>query len=596
MTTAIKLAHQNTVEILGTYGGDSEHACSAWTSTSRELTPEKVARIPALLKMLAENNHHSPFEKSSLHFLATTSLDSHIHLLKHRIGVSINSECLDGSSEITFVNTNDQATPKLRFKIEDLYQKWNTGRNNSTSKAEIDYQRKRLQRMKIRVLNEETNVFEYSHVKDITCSGQKLVYKITLSDGKVLKCSKDHRVYTRNGWSTISDKTLRVGVEVATNGIKTHVPSRPWTFPEYFAQSHEFTMKEFALKSGIKYELCKKWGYIHKALFKLDLNKDFKKEGIPWNKNIKGYTLNLSEESLQIRRAQGKASSGSKSHFWRGGITKERSLIGVWTTRNARRVHEKFNWTCQECGNGSSTLHAHHIVPVGADENLAYEFNNLITVCENCHHSIHKTEEIEKSFADKVLSEEFKPCWKPRKKRIGKKLSANYSKIVSIEELKEEKTFDIEIAGKWKNFVANGVVVHNSARYKELKDDKYYVPQDWNNVEVARYVEHMENSLKAYHECLGRLVASGMDRKRAKESARLYLPYGNQLTIDVMFNFRSFAHFLNLRYSKHAQLEIREIAGEMLKQVASIEGKPFEHTLRAFGFVDENGNITSPRE
>ena len=135
-----------------------------------------------------------------------------------------------------------------------------------------------------------------------------------------------------------------------------------------------------------------------------------------------------------------------------------------------------------------------------------------------------------------------------------------------------------------------------SARYKELKDDKYYVPQDWDDKEVSLYVEHMENSLKAYHECLARLVAGGMDRKRAKESARLYLPYGNQLTIDVMFNFRSFAHFLNLRYSKHAQLEIREIAREMLKQVASIEGKPFEHTLRAFGFVDENSNIAGPKE
>jgi len=142
-----------------------------------------------------------------------------------------------------------------------------------------------------------------------------------------------------------------------------------------------------------------------------------------------------------------------------------------------------------------------------------------------------------------------------------------------------------------------GVSVNSeSARYKELKDDKYYVPQDWSEEEQEIYVSHMENSLKAYHECLARLVAHGMDRKRAKESARLYLPYGNQLTIDVMFNFRSFAHFLGLRYSKHAQREIREIAGEMLRQVASIEGRPFEHTLRAFGFVDENGNIVEPKE
>lgn len=80
------------VELLGTYGDDESHASSAWTSTSRDITEEKRARIPALLKMLAENGHHTPFEKSSLHFLVTSDIATHIHFLKHRIGVSINAE------------------------------------------------------------------------------------------------------------------------------------------------------------------------------------------------------------------------------------------------------------------------------------------------------------------------------------------------------------------------------------------------------------------------------------------------------------------------------------------------------------------------
>lgn len=135
-----------------------------------------------------------------------------------------------------------------------------------------------------------------------------------------------------------------------------------------------------------------------------------------------------------------------------------------------------------------------------------------------------------------------------------------------------------------------------SARYKELKDDKFYVPQDWDSEEVANYVSHVEEAFKNYHACLDRLVAKGMPRKRAKESARFYLPYGNQLTADVMFNFRSFVHFLRLRYSMHAQVEIRDIAQKMLEQTVSIPGNPFEHTLRAFELVDENGAIRKPFE
>ena len=82
----------NKVELIGHYGSDLTHAQSAWTSTSRDLTDEKRGRVGKLLKMLAENGHHTPFEKSSLHFLVTCDQASHIHLLKHRIGASINGE------------------------------------------------------------------------------------------------------------------------------------------------------------------------------------------------------------------------------------------------------------------------------------------------------------------------------------------------------------------------------------------------------------------------------------------------------------------------------------------------------------------------
>jgi flavin-dependent thymidylate synthase len=82
----------NTVELLGYYGSDTIHAQSAWTSTSRDLTEEKLNRVGKLLTMLAKDGHHTPFEKSSLHFLVTVDQATHIHLLKHRIGVSVNGE------------------------------------------------------------------------------------------------------------------------------------------------------------------------------------------------------------------------------------------------------------------------------------------------------------------------------------------------------------------------------------------------------------------------------------------------------------------------------------------------------------------------
>ncbi len=139
-----------------------------------------------------------------------------------------------------------------------------------------------------------------------------------------------------------------------------------------------------------------------------------------------------------------------------------------------------------------------------------------------------------------------------------------------------------------------------SARYKELKEDKFYLPEDWKSIYLQKDMEtnfgwydegemqwfdilkeytKLGNTL--YHQCLEDLTPV-LGRKRAKESARYFKTYNSQIQADVMFNMRSFANFLKLRNSEHAQLEIRQIAQEMLELVKNIEGNPFEHTLKAW--------------
>jgi thymidylate synthase (FAD) len=129
-----------------------------------------------------------------------------------------------------------------------------------------------------------------------------------------------------------------------------------------------------------------------------------------------------------------------------------------------------------------------------------------------------------------------------------------------------------------------------SARYKELKDDKYYIPVDFDAEEAQEVIEVCEMLLEKYHQKVDRMVKKGYDRKRAKESARFILPYANQITSDIMFNWRSFVHFQGLRNSSHAQLEVREVAQNMLKIVKELPGNPFKYTIEAFGYGDKNGN------
>lgn len=147
-----------------------------------------------------------------------------------------------------------------------------------------------------------------------------------------------------------------------------------------------------------------------------------------------------------------------------------------------------------------------------------------------------------------------------------------------------------------------GVSVNGeSARYKELKQDKLYMPSEWPESEKRMYLAHMEQTYEHYHRCLKKLIpiymeTEGMTKKkarsRAKESARFYLPYGNQLTCDVQFNFRSFAHFVGLRYTTHAQREVCKLARQMLEAVQATG--EFTHSLNAFGFTDEHDVLVEP--
>lgn len=119
-----------------------------------------------------------------------------------------------------------------------------------------------------------------------------------------------------------------------------------------------------------------------------------------------------------------------------------------------------------------------------------------------------------------------------------------------------------------------------SQRYMELREDLYYVPDDWPAEMQVDFAATVEPLFDAYHDFIKRLEAAGVDRKRAKESARLVLPYATQIHYLVTFNLLSFIHFQSLRNTDHAQDEIQLIAAEMLRLVK--ETGRFENALKAW--------------
>jgi thymidylate synthase ThyX len=153
------------------------------------------------------------------------------------------------------------------------------------------------------------------------------------------------------------------------------------------------------------------------------------------------------------------------------------------------------------------------------------------------------------------------------------------TRIVSIEYVGEEMTYDIEMDGPYKRFVANGFVVHNSQlsqRYVPERNAAMVEPEVIaEDPELhAMFTEAAAASVTAYEELLAGLERRFADipnatlrRKQARQAARSVLPNATETRIVVTGNYRAWRHFIAMRATEHADVEIRALAIECLRRL-----------------------------
>lgn len=246
-----------------------------------------------------------------------------------------------------------------------------------------------------------------------------------------------------------------------------------------------------------------------------------------------------------------------------------KKIDGVWRSQWQRTERERLlaeDDLCRRCRERPGEC-VHHIEPVYKNPERAFDQTNITLLCSQCHDVMHERQ-----------------GWQGGKYLYGAAVAVEAVTFRGV-----EQTYDLEIAGEFPNFLANGVVVHNSRNSASSRA-----------IPVERRIEQVRSSpfvpeafgknkrgMQA-HEALGEdedAAARAIWAKAAEDAAihadalaaiGVHKQHANRLIETfawhtIIVTATEWSNWDALRVSKNAQPEMHKIAGMMREvRLASI--------------------------
>lgn len=504
--------------------------------------------ISKLIKYCYEHKHWSIFEMANMCLEITTSRAIAPQILRHK-SFNFQEFCIAGDSIIT-LKLPSGATYKR--SIEHLY------RLQARPNGHIKQNGLPL----ARIFDGEK--FTIARIKEVFKTGIKPCFKITLADGKTITCTKEHKFLTRDGFSDLESivglSLNNTKAAMSKKGIVATNGGFAYHDKEYLLNLKEESIKNktgvkgIAEKLNISYHTVRKWLKNNNIQF---TPKEVASYTKLWNRGKFGYKLK--PHSLEtIEKMRKSARRGKDNNLYRGGVERsERMKIADWCGSIRAEKLIEANYECVNC-KSNKKLELDHIVSVYASKELAYEKSNIQVLCKKCHLEKHR------------LNGDTK-IWRQMSK--GNTLTVKWQTIEKIEYVGEIETYDLEIDNENHNYIANGIVVHNSGRYSDYSslgeypfqeieprrqdaknrqnsfDDLDDETKDWFKTNLNNL---QQQGLNLYNEALERGIA--------KESARFFLPPALTSRLYMNGTIRSWIHYLDVRLDPSTQKEHREIA------------------------------------
>lgn len=481
-----------------------------------------------LLRYCMNHGHFSVFEMADMTVEITTSRAIAAQILRHK-SFSFQEFCISGDSLITTVS---ELGKTKKIPIKKLYEYQSDPRMQSVWKRGV------------RVYDERSKSFKRALVKEVFKTGIKPVYEVTLSDGKKIKSTLEHKFLSKEGFTPLNN--LSVGDFIGVNGIPVY-QSKDWMVESKSESIQNGTgVQGIADKAGCSYHTIRKWLKVHGIQFTKNEVATYAKV---WNKGLPSklqpnYGNNVSDESRQKMRDS--ARKGVDSNLYTNGNSSFRSFrqsVYDWQNKYKKAILSKYQGECVYCHN-KEELQIDHVMPVSLYPELAFDVNNLQILCKPCHRK--------KSIKETTIA----------------KQTCTWKRIESIEYVGEEQTYDMEVNHESHNYIANGIVVHNSQRYSPVtefetiqarRQDKKNRQNSFDDLDDIDKAWFLSAQAKVINEA-NNVYRDALNRGIAKECARMVLPLLTQTRLYMKGSIRSWIHYLQVRCGDDTQKEHREIA------------------------------------
>lgn len=415
----------------------------------------------------------------------------------------IASYCVTGDTIIPSYSSRKRSTGKKRT-IEDIYNWSQDSRCQAAFKHLI-----------IRSVDENSLTIIPNKIEKVFYNGEKPVYKIVTESGRNIKCTAQHSFLTPIGWRQLNE--LSVGSIIYVNGLEL-LNNEEWLRHNYLILNK--TRKQVAEEIG-----CSE-STLFKAFKRFNIVKSWSDR--PNRKPGRGKKGALTPEGRR-RLIESKVGINNPKYI------KDREQLKI--SGGYAEAHRKFEGEkieCEFCGS-TKNLEIHHCDKNPRNNNE----DNIKILCPSCHRLWHYPNAIG------VFSE----------------------KIVCIEYIGFQKVYDLQMTAPYNNYVANGIIVHNSqesSRYCNYASDKFgneisvicpFIP-------IPDYAPFIawKSAVKKAEEVYIDLVDSGI----SPEIARSVLPTCLATELVITMNLREWRHFFSLRLSPKAHPQMVEIATMIL--------------------------------